>query len=135
MSYIGAKTVGVIANVDGGTISNATLDSTVTFPSIGQLAFWHGYAAASSSHTFTLDGTNSYTVLVTGRHTSSPLYAKNLTFIIDSSTGTITSKTDAWGAELNESYNTSTNVLTISMGSSTDLMQILIFKGAITEGT
>lgn len=32
MSYIGAKTAGVIANVDGGTISNATLDSTVTFP-------------------------------------------------------------------------------------------------------
>jgi len=31
-NYIGAKTAGVIANVDGGTISNATLDSTVTFP-------------------------------------------------------------------------------------------------------
>jgi hypothetical protein len=32
MSYIGAKTAGVIANVDGGTISNATLDRTNTFP-------------------------------------------------------------------------------------------------------
>tara|TARA_Y100000114_G_scaffold114979_1_gene109034 strand:+ start:1191 stop:1721 length:531 start_codon:yes stop_codon:yes gene_type:complete len=31
-NYIGAKTAGVIANVDGGTIENATLDSTVTFP-------------------------------------------------------------------------------------------------------
>ena len=31
-NYIGAKTAGVIANVDGGTISNATVDSTVTFP-------------------------------------------------------------------------------------------------------
>mgnify|MGYP003111075303 CR=1 FL=1 len=32
MSYIGANAQGLIANVDGGTIENATLDSTVTFP-------------------------------------------------------------------------------------------------------
>lgn len=31
-NYIGAKTAGVIANVDGGTIENATLGSSVTFP-------------------------------------------------------------------------------------------------------
>ena len=31
-NYIGAKTAGVIANVDGGTIENATLASSVTFP-------------------------------------------------------------------------------------------------------
>ena len=32
MSYIGANAQGIIASIDGGTISNATLDSTVTFP-------------------------------------------------------------------------------------------------------
>ena len=32
MSYIGANAQGLISNIDGGTISNATLDSTVTFP-------------------------------------------------------------------------------------------------------
>lgn len=32
MPYIGADAQGIIANIDGGTISNATLDSTVTFP-------------------------------------------------------------------------------------------------------
>lgn len=134
--YKSDGTTSVISESSGTvTINNATLGSSVVFPAIGQLAFWHGYAAASSSHTFTLDGTNSYTVLVTGRHTSSPLYTKNLTFIIDSATGTVTSKTDPWGTALNESYDTSTNVLTLSTDSSTELMQILIFKGAITEGT
>ena len=32
MSYIGANAQGIIASIDGGTISNATLDSSVTFP-------------------------------------------------------------------------------------------------------
>ena len=35
MSYIGANAQGIIASIDGGTISNATLDSTVTFPAGG----------------------------------------------------------------------------------------------------
>lgn len=32
MPYIGADAQGIIASIDGGTIKNATLDSTVTFP-------------------------------------------------------------------------------------------------------
>ena len=115
--------------------STLTLDSGVVFPAIGQLAFWHGYSAPSSSITFTLDGISSYTVLFTGRHASSPLFPKNLSFIINSSNGTITNKTDAWHNSLNESYNTSTNVLTLTGDSSTEVMHILIFRGAITEGT
>ena len=31
-SYIGNSSHGIISSIDGGTISNATLDSTVTFP-------------------------------------------------------------------------------------------------------
>jgi len=130
MSYIGSKRSSSLVSFDEGTIG-----SGVVFPAIGQLAFWYGYSGANSSITFTLDGISSYTVLFTGRHTSSPLYAKNLTFIINSSNGTITNKTDIWANELNESYNTSTNVLTLTTGGSTSVMQILIFKGAITEGT
>jgi hypothetical protein len=32
MSYIGSNAQGLISNIDGGTIKNATLDSSVTFP-------------------------------------------------------------------------------------------------------
>lgn len=32
MSYIGANAHGIISSIDGGTIQNATLDSSVTFP-------------------------------------------------------------------------------------------------------
>ena len=32
MSYIGSDAQGLIASINGGTIENATLDSTVTFP-------------------------------------------------------------------------------------------------------
>jgi hypothetical protein len=32
MSYIGSDVQGLISNINGGTIENATLDSTVTFP-------------------------------------------------------------------------------------------------------
>ena len=35
MSYIGANAQGLISNIDGGTISNATLNSSVTFPAGG----------------------------------------------------------------------------------------------------
>jgi hypothetical protein len=140
MSYIGANSQGIIgvANtdiIDGSTISNATLDSTNTFPAIGQLAFWYGNASASSSITFTLDGVSSYTVIFNGRDNSTPFFPKNLTFIIDSSDGTITSKTDSWSTSLNESFDNSTKVLTLSSSSDTQIMSILIFKGAVTEGT
>lgn len=62
-------------------------------------------------------------------------FPKNLTFIIDSSDGTITSKTDSWSTSLNESFDNSTKVLTLSSSSDTQIMSILIFKGAVTEGT
>lgn len=61
-------------------VKNATLDSTVTFPAIGQLAFWYGNASASSSITFTLDGVSSYTVIFNGRHNSTPFFSKKLNF-------------------------------------------------------
>ena len=47
-NYIGAKTAGVIANVDGGTISNATLDSTVTFPAGTIIKVSHGLNETAS---------------------------------------------------------------------------------------
>ena len=112
-----------------------SIDSGVQFPAIGQLVFWHGYAAVSSSINFTLDGVSSYTIIFNGRRSTTPFHGHNLTFIIDSTDGTITSKTDAWGADMNESFNNSTKVLTLSTGSSTNVMSILIFKGAVTEGT
>lgn len=117
------------------TITGGTIGSSVVFPAIGQLAFWYGNASASSSITFTLDGVSSYTVIFNGRDNTTPFFPKNLTFIIDSSDGTITSKTDSWSTSLNESFNNSTKVLTLSTGSDTQVMSILIFKGAITEGT
>ena len=39
MSYIGANSQGIIASIDGGTIQNATLDSSVTFPA-GTIQKW-----------------------------------------------------------------------------------------------
>lgn len=130
MSYIGSKRSSSLVSFDEGTIG-----SGVVFPPIGQLSFWHGNASVSTSVDFTLDGISSYTVIFNGRHSSTPFFPKNLTFIIDSSNGTITSKTDSWSASLNESFNNSTKVLTLSSSSDTDIMHILIFKGAITEGT
>jgi microcystin-dependent protein len=39
VSYIGAKAQGLISNIDGGTIENATLGSSVSFPSfVGMIA-------------------------------------------------------------------------------------------------
>ena len=120
--------------ITNGTLSAGTIESSVNFnPAIGQLVFWHGYT--SSSITCTLDGTSTYVVLVLGRIESSPYYPINLTFMIDSSDGSITNKTDAWGAALDESFDNSTKVLTLSKSGSNSIMQALIFKGAVTEMT
>ena len=118
---------------DGALTSNVDM-SNVVFPPIGLLSFWHGYKGSSSSVTFTLDGTSSYTVIFNGRHSSSPYYPKNLTFVIDSSDGTISHKTDAWDIVINESFNNTTKVLTLSVDSTTEIMSILIFLGAISMG-
>lgn len=54
MSYIGANAQGIISSIDGGTISNATLDSTVTFPAgtvlqVAQNQFNNQYSRTSTS--------------------------------------------------------------------------------------
>ena len=54
MSYIGANAQGIIASIDGGTISNATLDSTVTFPA----GFLQKYAEYAYYLVNTVGGTN-----------------------------------------------------------------------------
>ena len=121
---------GLTSNVD---MSNVDM-SNVVFPAIGQLAFWHGYSGPSSNINFTLDGVSSYTVIFNCRYNSHPYFPMNLTMIVNSANGTISNKTRSW-VELSESFNNSTKVLTLSGDSTVDTMSILIFRGAITEGT
>ena len=134
--YASDGTTSIISESSGTvTINNATLDSTVTFPSIGQLVFWHGHTSNSTTVTCTFDRTSYYTVICTGRHNTTPFLPKNLTFIINSLNGVVSNKTDDWSTALNESYNASTGVLSITSDSDTEFMNVLIFKGAITEMT
>lgn len=126
-----------VLSESGGTVTlgNATLASNNTFPAIGQLAAWHGATGTSASITFTLDGVSSYTIIGLGRYESDPYGPHTLSFIIDSSNGTISNKTDNWGNSFNESFNNSTKVLTITTDSSHSVLFVLIYKGAVTEGT
>lgn len=55
-SYIGNSSHGIISSIDGGTISNATLDSSVTFPA-GHIIQTVNYTSTSGSST-----TNSQTL-------------------------------------------------------------------------
>lgn len=63
MSYIGANSQGIIASINGGTISNATLDSTVTFPAghilqIQSSTLTAGETTTSSTDFESIDGTD-----------------------------------------------------------------------------
>jgi len=116
------------------TAKNLTVDTTVkgTSKIDGTLAFFGGHTYDNRS--FTLDGVSKYHVFVWVRYDADPYYPMVLTFVIDSSDGTITKKTDTWGSSVDESYNTSTKVLEIiSQGGS--LMYVQIFYGDIPEGT
>ena len=119
-----------------GSLSAVTIGSSVNFnPSIGQLAFYSHFHSPSSTITCTLDGTSTYLVVVNGRRSTSPYHPLNLTFKIDSSDGTITEGSDPWGADLNESFNNSTKVLSMTCDSDTEIMTVLIFKGSVAEMT
>ena len=74
MSYIGAKTVGVIANVDGGTIKNATLDSTVTFPAGTQIGY--NYHLKNTTQTITNATSNTFTVITFDTNSTTSITAK-----------------------------------------------------------
>ena len=113
-----------------GSLTSGTIGSSVNFPAIGQLVHWNGYAGNNSTTTYTMDGSSTYTVIVNGRNSASPYFPVNLTFSINSSNGTISSKTDSWGTRLDESFNNTTKVLTITNHNSTELMTLLIFKSS-----
>ena len=70
MSYIGANAQGIIASIDGGTISNATLDSTVTFPA-GTVLQVVPPAISVESNTLTTSYVNYYEVPITLKSNSS----------------------------------------------------------------
>ena len=129
------KVGGVTLATHSDATAKVSLDSGLTFPAIGQLVFFNGYESTSSTITCTLDGNSSYTVIFNGRHSSTPYYPKTLSFIINSTNGTISNKTDAWSTSLNEYYNTSTKVLSLESDGDTEIMNALVFKGAITEMT
>ena len=134
---IGGNTIATHTGVEGSgvvTAKNLTVDTTVkgTSKIDGTLAFFGGHTADNRS--FTLDGVSKYHVFAWVRYDADPYYPMVLTFVIDSSDGTITKKTDTWGSSVDESYNTSTKVLEIiSQGGS--LMHVQIFYGDIPEGT
>ena len=134
---VGGNTIATHTGVEGSgvvTAKNLTVDTTVkgTSKIDGTLAFFGGHTADNRS--FTLDGVSKYHVFAWVRYDADPYYPMVLTFVIDSSDGTITKKTDTWGSSVDESYNTSTKVLEIiSQGGS--LMHVEIFYGDIPEGT
>ena len=134
---VGGNTIATHTGVEGSgvvTAKNLTVDTTVkgTSKIDGTLAFFGGHTADNRS--FTLDGVSKYHVFAWVRYDADPYYPMVLTFVIDSSDGTITKKTDTWGSSVDESYNTSTKVLEIiSQGGS--LMHVQIFYGDIPEGT
>ena len=115
------------------TLGNATIDSSVTFPAMGQLAKWSGSTSTSASVPFALDGVSNYTFIGIGRYELDPYGPITLSLIIDSSNGTISSKTDNWGNSFNESFNNSTKVLTITTDNNHSILYCLIFKGAIPQ--
>lgn len=134
---IGGNTIATHTGVEGSgvvTAKNITVDTTVkgTSKIDGTLAFFGGSTADNRS--FTLDGVSKYHVFAWVRHDASPYYPKVLSFVIDSSDGTITKKTDEWGTAIDEVYNSTTKVLEIQSSSGT-LMQVQIFYGDIPEGT
>jgi len=116
------------------TAKNLTVDTTVkgTSKIDGTLAFFGG--STGDNRSFTLDGVSKYHVFAWVRHDADPYYPKVLSFVLDSSDGTITKKTDQWGNDINEVYNSTTKVLEIQSSSGT-IMQVQIFYGDITEGT
>ena len=134
---VGENIIATHTGVEGSgvvTAKNLTVDTTVkgTSKIDGTLAFFGGHTADNRS--FTLDGVSKYHVFAWVRYDLDPYYPMVLTFVIDSSDGTITKKTDTWGTSVDESYNTSTKVLEIiSQGGS--LMHVQIFYGDIPEGT
>ena len=134
---VGGNIIATHTGVEGSgvvTAKNLTVDTTVkgTSKIDGTLAFFGGHTADNRS--FTLDGVSKYHVFAWVRYDADPYYPMVLTFVIDSSDGTITKKTDTWGSSVDESYNTSTKVLEIiSQGGS--LMHVQIFYGDIPEGT
>ena len=113
----------------GGIVSLQNVVGTTKLD--GTLAFFGGSTAGNRS--FTLDGVSKYHVFAWVRYDADPYYPMVLSFVIDSSDGTITKKTDDWGTSVNESYNTSTKVLEIISQGGT-LMQVQIFYGDIIEG-
>ena len=134
---IGGNTIATHTGVEGSgvvTAKNITVDTTVkgTSKIDGTLAFFGGSTADNRS--FTLDGVSKYHVFAWVRYDANPYYPMVLTFVIDSSDGTITKKTDEWSTSVDESYNTSTKVLEIVSQGGT-MIQVQIFYGDIPEGT
>ena len=134
---IGGNTIATHTGVEGSgvvTAKNITVDTTVkgTSKIDGTLAFFGGSTADNRS--FTLDGVSKYHVFAWVRYDADPYYPMVLTFVIDSSDGTITKKTDTWGSSVDEYYNTSTKVLEIVSQGGT-MIQVQIFYGDIPEGT
>ena len=61
----------------------------------------NGITLSTADVTFTLDGVSTYTFIGIGRYELDPYGPHTLSFIIDSSNGTISSKTDNWGNSFN----------------------------------
>ena len=96
-NYIGAKTAGVIANVDGGMIENATISNTVTINAgsnvsgIGQLiGFSFSNAANANGNVVTLESNKSYDAFLFQYSINEVYYLNDLAFATVDSSGNVT---------------------------------------------
>ena len=135
---VGGNTIATHTGVEGSgvvTAKNLTVDTTVkgTSKIDGTLAFFGGHTADNRS--FTLDGVSKYHVFAWVRYDADPYYPMVLTFVLDSSDGTVTKQTLNWGAgNVNHTYNATTKVLEVTSGGGS-LIHVQIFYGDIPEGT
>lgn len=84
MSYIGSDAQGLIANINGGTIENATLDSTVTFPARTVISFeettYNTQTTMTSTSFTTLS--DALSITITPKSSSSKFYlSANIPFM------------------------------------------------------
>lgn len=88
-SYIGNSSHGIISSIDGGTISNATLDSSVTFPArqIIQVQHFTKTDAASTSNNQTLTWVHLGMVKSITTHNNTNEILVNFTITLSALTG------------------------------------------------
>lgn len=89
MSYIGANAQGIIANIDGGTISNATLDSSATFPANMVLNVWSASktdTASTVSTSYTSTGLSELSITVSNPKSESSKFLVSFTVYVSQGT-------------------------------------------------